>query len=1174
MRMLYVALLFSYSLNMYAMHSEKYAKEARKHVSNVLQTSGPALQKHLKRADASIEMALGNNPNGLTSELCTLKALVRGVQAFEKNDCDEALSNCVDVIGGSFNTPLLQKVRTRAFHLVQDLADTKQHTLSRFYFMKHLLNAQSQTHVQGGLDRFDALFDHNIAEEDYVAMAILFKHSEIVKDIERLASTQSNAHAQCIMAKYHLFLAERGVEMDGTPTEPRAELKKALFFAEKSVDAHYAPSKELLAKIHAAIESRGAQSPRQLASSLETFEEEIPPEKPVEQKAEPVRALASLKLLCALEVYKNSVASDHRQLYERGKKLLVDPCDQLWHVGVDYLKTAAQLGNPFAAERLGDELNESDPARAVAYYEKALYGFTHAPPGSLWKYAGCFRQAAIACKIEKVCEQNKEIGAYQLACEYGQAAAREKWACDGVYNKNHVDALAAVVHNLEAQYARNKHAVETLFLEEIKTSGALRFMELFCEYEPIQDVLIEVFALRANVARGFVLEEKTILAHYKKALHFIIDADSASKAAFKDTVNDAILLRSVQLDAMPLQRRLIYVDAMLGIIAQLTQKELVEKKEAEYVCQLFLVVDEALQQTTDNYLRNLASERYTHLIEKLRQAALLSGSRDHLYVVGRCYADIGMQNGLLEALETADKLLTRVPQGKGAKPADLLKKLAHVKLARAQIAQARNDAQTAHSFCRKALQLCPEDVDVKWHASQILVQSGQIELRAQGVSMIEQLAKIGYRKAQEFMASGYCGKMPHIIAPDAEKAILLLQQLIRDEPVEVATHRLMLAKIYYEQAMEVAGIHRQKLAAKVHDLVHHYKNSYDIAHMMYIDALYKLGRKKEACNEVRTYQPVGELSENRLYGLANAYFKRASMRNEVSRELCAKTVGLLQLIKDSSERAYLLLLSALFEQGQFDQLAHELAVEKKPYMTCVKECYLARSCLSEKRCPFDQVIVHCERAFEAFENYFIRIPAHDTQDRADFISSAGVSACVALTHPMKITSLEHIEKVTELLSVVIVQGNCDDHERMRMLAYDCYFTAKLALLGLGKDIVYDEAIRFCSKAQEAACGAHDVACKSKLLALLEGQIRFWFDTPDAGLLAMRTKTAVQLLMICARLCKDEENELLRIPFRDIVVYAHDRLCTIDLAACKEEDVVTLRLQQQIVSRLLHTVKKE
>ncbi len=1171
MRILYVALFFSYSLNMCAMHGDKHVQAARKHVQNVLQTSGPAQQKHLTRANTSIELALGNYPNGSTSELQTFKAFVRGIQAFEKDDCNEALSNCVDVIRAPFNTPLLQQVRTRAFHIVQDLSDEKKHTLSRFFFMKSLLNSTKPENVQGGLDRFDTLFAHNVAEEDYVAMATLFRHSEIMVDIRNIADARNDAHAQCIMARYHFFLAERGTEMDGTPTEPRTELKKALQYAEKSVEGHYAPSKELLATIRIAIERRDVQSPRQIASSIELFEEEIPPEKQVLSKTIP-----PLKLLCALEVWKNSVATDHRQLYERGKKLLDDPCDQVWLVGKDYLKKAAQLGNPFAAERLGDELFDSDPVRAIAYYEIALYVFTHAPPGSLYKLAGCFKRQALECKIGKMCELHEEVSAYQLACEYGQAAAREKWVYDGLYNKNHVDALASCIHSLEAEYARNKHTVDTLFLERVKTSGALRFMELFCEHPPIQDVLIEVFALRANVGRGFVLEEKTILAHYKKALHFILDPDGASKAAFKDSVPAELLLKKVQLDALPLQQRLIYVDAMLGVITQLTQEKLVEKKAAEYICQLFVVVDEAIRQTADTYLKNLACERYVRLLDGIRQAALLSGSREHLYVVGRCHADIGLQNGSLEALEVADKLFTRVPQGKGAKLADLLKKLAQVKVARAETAQARNDTQTAQSFIKKALQLCPDDVDVQWQCSQVLVNSGQMELRAEGVSLIEKLAQTGHREAQTFMVSGYYGKMPHIIALDMEKAIPLLVQLIQSEPVDYTTHRIMLANIYAKQASQATGTYRQKLIAKALDLARLYARTFDDSHLMYTDLLRASKRAQEALSELLSYQPTGQLTEKRVYELASAYLERATgPSGQIRQAFQTKGIMLLRSIKDTSERAYLLLLEALFEQHQFDQLAQELAVKKEPHMNCLNACYRARVLLLQrKRCQFDEVLLHCEQAFAAFEDHFLRTAAQDAQDLMDLISSVGVSECVAITHPMKATSLEHIVKVNELLSLVIIQGDCDDQERMRMLAYNAYFTAKIALLCLGKEATYDDVIKMLSKAQEAACDACDVACKSKLLILLDGQTRFWLDTPDAGTLAMRAKTAVQLLMICARLCKDEETELLHIPFHDIVIYVNDMLCTIDLVACKEEDVAIVRLQQQIVSRLLDNVKKQ
>ncbi len=1185
MRILCVVLLFSYSLNIYAMHSDKQAIDARKHVNNVLKTQGPALKKHLKRADACIKEALANNPNGSKKELEVLKAFVQGKQAFEQDNCNEALSNCVDVIRADFDDtpppPLLQEVRRHAFHIVQDLSDTKQHTLSRFFLMKSLLNAQSQTNVHEGLKRFDALFDYNVGEEDYQALSILFKRSEILADIKNRADMENNTHAQCIMAKYHLLLAERGAEMDGTPTEPRAELRKALAYAEKSLEGHYAPSEVLLAKIRIAIESRDAQSPRQLSRSVETFEEERLPEKhAVQEKVEPVRNVLPLKLLCALEVCKNNLATDHRQLYEYAKKLLDDPCDQLWLVGLDYLKTAVQLGNPFAAERLGDELYESDPVRALAYYEKALYTFIHAPSGSLWKLAGCFKRDALTWKIRKLCEQHEEVGAYQLACEYGQAAATEKWV-HGIYNKSHVDALAVSVLSLESQYAKNKHMVEMLFLERVKTSGALRFMEQFCEHPLIQDVLIEVFALRANIGRGFVLEDKTVLAHYKKALHFILDPVSASKVAFKEPVKDELLLIKIQLDALPLQRRLIYVDAMLGVIKQLTNKELVEKKEAEYVCQLFVLIDEALRETTDRHLRNLAYERYVPMLSGIRQAALLSGTRDHLYVIGRCYADVGLHNGSLEALDMADKLLTRVPQGKGAKPAELYKKLAHVKVARARAAQTSNDMQAAHSFYKKAMQLCPEDTDIQWHYSQFLVQSGKMELRAEGVSLIEKLAQTAHhREAQAFMADGYCGKMPHIIAADTEKAIPFLQQLIHDEPIEDVGHRVMLATMYYEQAINATGVRQQKLIAKGLDLMRHYKSTYDGAHLMCIDLLAAASvRVSELLNELRMYKPEGQLSEKRLYELANAYFTRgAGQSDQVRRALHAKTIDLLQPIKDTSERAYLLLLTVLFEQRKFTQLAQELAAERKPYLSCLKECYRARSLLLQRKPnSFDAVLLHCERAFAAFEDHFIRTGAQSTQDLVDLISSVGVSECAMITHPMKVTSLGHIEEVIALLRLIIIEGECSDQERKRMLAHCGYFSSKIFLLCSGEDDTYseyDNAMKIFIKSQELACDGGDLTCKSKLLTLLEGQIRFWLDTPHAGTLATRAKTATNLLMICAKLCKGDETALLHNPFHDIVVYANGVLHAADLTVCTEEDAVTLRLQQRIVAHILHSVKKQ
>ncbi|MGE0010564.1 MAG: hypothetical protein AB7F19_01205 [Candidatus Babeliales bacterium] len=1155
---------------------------ARSALENVLITTGPALDKHLKIALRATKRALNDNPNGSTAELASFKAFIMGLQAdIALKESDLVFKYLDDVIKGPRDTPLLLRMRQEAIGRVRILADEKDHPLSKFYLVKQLINSPLLSNVDQGLERFEDLItlkETDQKEKNYREHSLVFnENSEILDDIERLAQANNNAHAQYVLAKHHFFLAISDQEENAA--DPSHELKRALAYAEKSVVGSYEPSKALFEEIQ---KNLAAYEPKQ--RSQEDIQAQVLLG-PCLADQESVLVSSALEMEAAAD-QSVAVQVDYQKvqdLYLKGKKLIVEEDDELYFEGLECLKHAARLGNPFAAERVGDELREIEPDLAFVFYTMALEKFRNAPPNSLYRLAGCFKLSALEWNLHVLSQDMSKVHSsngvvmYQHALACGKEAAFEIEVYNDDEYKKYIAALAGTVHSLEKYFVSNKHTIDTFYLEFLNTSGVLRYMERFRKDISIQNVLINVFGLRAHLGRGFLLKERTALAHQKKALQFILYPVQAGNDAFDDPVKDDLLLKEIAIDSLPEQHRIIYLDALLGVIEHWVQQEHLTQQNADYVCKLFSLVDQALRSTKDMHLKNLHHGKYRALFPTILKAARTAQSGEHLLMVGCCYREAGMNQDFLDLTIEADPLLTRALQEQGGKTAERQKQLALVKVTQARALDKEVNMEQVRLLYKRALELNPT-IDVKYEFARVLMDSGQSALRQEGVALMEQLSRSGkHRPSLQFMADCYAGFKIHLMKEDLAKAVDYLQKLIIDDSKDFPNNRAKLANIYMAQARAVMGHERNLLLAKARDLIKSYKDTEPAIHCMYIDILVLQDKSQEIFHEVTQYVLREQATVEEILEVARMYINYSTNRtfkNKLSKKLRERGLELLERIKDSSEEAHRLLLSVLFADKHYAQLSQEIATYKGADMECIHESYKARALLDQQGfLQLTEVVEHCQRAFDAFDRLFVRQEVDRVQTIVNLIQAAGAGEVVPLANNMKQPSLEQLEKMLALLHVVIMQSE-DIDVMKRALAYHSYFSVKLTLLWLGtKNANFDNVVTILTKAAENVQAVDDLVCKERIMKVAQDQVIYWLNGQYGQTLAVRAHMATKLVFICANVAKNSKEANISNLLYSIVQTTNTALEALQVSSCSEEDKNIIKRQQQVLTLLQNKLRR-
>ncbi len=895
--------------------------------------------------------------------------------------------------------------------------------------------------------------------------------------------------------------------------------------------------------------------------------------------------IPSLKLLSALQLYKRHLASDHLQLYVDGKKLLDAPCAQLPQIGLDYVKKAAELGNPFAAERVADELRESQPEQAALYYYKALHAFNTRTP---WKSGGCYKREQLTGKINTLNVQEGPISSYQAAHDHGTDAVFEQYHSQDYNKNNDVDALVKIVQRLETQYAQNQKTADAYTLELLGTSGVLRYMELFRNYKPIQNVLINALALRAHVGHGYVLKEHTALAHYKKALHFIINPKKACKDLLDALVPDDVFLTPVKIDGLPEQQRSIYLEGMLGIVEHLAKDvQQLDEKKARYICNLFMTAAYAMAETNDNNLKLLHARRYTDLLAIMHTAACATQSTDHMIKIAYYYVHAGNADRTIEAYwSAADQLYTRaMGLDNGTLSIEAIQAIpkthSRIKYVLSGYRDACGDYKAAECLLRQAVAYNSNNTEAWWELSQLLITDDQIELRQEGLEIIRRLAEKSHRQALLYMVNVHHKQNEHMSGSDALRVVRYLKILIKDDKAENTTYRLTLAKIYIELSKSNGWEAERK--AHLNDalaLVLPYKDRLDRAHINYVIILYESGLIEKLMREVQRYKPSGTRTADEVYYLADFYYKyaRAMFENpsrfgiveKAAKKMLIRAQELLQPVKGHSHREYLLLLNVLLAQNS-DQLDEELARNDDKIMDSLKDTFRARSLLLQHWSGrFDEAANYLERSLASYTQQFV-----DAEVQADAICSipqrvqeANNAEPVSLCHQAKEATFEALTKTSKCISSVIARGDYTDEVHQRMLAYNGYFSAQIAMLELEfETATYDDVLKMLGLSVDAAGNIDDQECKMKILKLMCDQIHFWVETRASAGVVVRAKRITALLGLCNKLRKDSTDCQICTQFHDIVVFAHGELHKLDVSECPDEDIRVIMLQIQLIDRL-------
>lgn len=1156
-------------------------KQARLSLGKACITQGPALDKHLRSGMRSVKRALKSKHEGFEDELASMQAFIQGMQDFQQDkEPDEILGHLVDVIHKPHTNEILRQMKSRAFGLVVELADEKKHTISNFYWIKHLLNSQPAEVISEGLNRFDILFAHNAQEKNYKDLSELFRHSQILQDIKNLADGSANTHAQCTMAKYHLFLAKCGKEMDGSPVDPRGQLKKAQGYAQEAVAAQYAASLPLLQEIQALLKEY------EPTSDLEALEEETSlVAKAVlgqEMKTQvtvfklivpPLQKVAPLKMLCALEIMKSGAG--RQGLYFMGKKM-TERKEHIFDLGISCLEGSGKLGNPFALERLGDTFFDSDPQRAFVVYAQALHIFNTAARGSIYKLSGSFgRKQSPELKMQKLAKIAGGVTSYYDALIAGKNAAFEHELYDGDEYQKYVDQLTGIVFSHENAFVKNMHGAETSHLELLRTTGVLSYMEHFRSDRALQDVLLTACALRAHLGRGFILTEKTILAHYKKALQIILDPKAAGSDLLNAPVSDELLLKKIAIDHLPVQHRILYIDALLGVIEQWIANTALSQKDADYVCKLFLLADVALHETKDINLRRLHTPKCTALLKEVRKVAPSSGSGNHLYQLGLRFIE---QQDVQEAyalMTEADPLCTAYYNTEQGKTIEHKKQLAHIKNIRALVLWQQERIDQAYGLYQEALQYNPDDVNLRWDFGERLVCSGNPTWRKEGVALIEQLSRTGkHRKSLEFMASCYGGEKTYLMPLNIDKAIVSMQQLIKDDPKKYFVHRLKLAVLYKAKANSVQSHERRLLLTKALDLLGPYKMSRIDAHLLYMDILALLEKNPEIVHELTHHVVPKDASIKDVLELAECYNKHVnneSLKRKTRTKLRDRAETLLRSIRDTSDDGYYKLIELLLLAHQYKEVDAELMQDRGQHMVCLQEALKACTLLEEhglKR--FDDALGHTERAFEVYQTFFGRLP---TDERAcvliDVCMSLEAGSAVQIMHPMKKSSLSQITKLLDMINLLIIKGECSDYERCRVFAHYAYLNVKLTLewLKTEPEITYDNVMSILKKAVDAVQKTTDIPCKEKLLNLIQIQIEHWHNDTNATAFK-RAQMITQLVVLSVAVCKGTDAAIINNLLYASVVQAKSFVEMLDTSACTAEEIGKIKQQQALLAHIL------
>lgn len=1058
----------------------KLVKAAFSYFDKGLSTEGQVCRKHLLIAEKFAKLVYPKVSGDMQKKLFPLLALPRALQAIDVDDCDKALLHIVDVIQGDFEPTYARRAYNQTMGLVFYLADEKFHWPSQYYLIKQLINSDLPKSISSGLQRYEAACEQESPnkknEED---AAVCLKCSSIVEDIKRLADKQENAHAQCIMAESHLFQAQRGRDMYGKEVDSKKELQAALTYAKLAQGKH-----------------EGAQSLVELITQ----------------------------------------ESDAGYLYREGRALVGVDDQKLQQNSLQLLQCSARLGNPFAAQLVGDIVQKDDMELAAAYYLQAQRQFTTAPRGSLYREAWPWACEALNKKFEQLEQASGKksepsVLDYQLARMVSRLLLQKKQRGDPLSTKK-IELLYSLVQDLEQYFVQHKHEVNSVCLKALATSGVLDLLDQCKLIKKIPSALIGAFTLRGQLGRGFILKEKTKLAHYTKALQFIVDPKQALKQSLYDFVEPtSIGLKKIEVSDLSEEGCILYLECMFGIVEELSAVGQLDKKKARALCRMFCLATEALEQSGNENLDVLFAPKVYGFFDSMHEIALAAKSE---FDVGKCYMNACKlrlsDEKRFEYVSVADQLFSKLyKEGKH----ETREGVSAVKKPLAR-------TKALHiALYREFLKYNPDDKKTLWQLAQLLIKNSQKEVRGEGLGIITQLADHNHRQARVYLANGYFDGVVDLFKPDHAKAIRYFRLLVDDPATDASPYRIMLAKAYTIMAIKKNGLYQKKLFTKAEAVLKSIKTTNDDAHITLIRCLRLQGRDREISQELKQYQWHSEQDEATIKKLAEAYLEEAEKyTGELKKAFKQKAVAVLESIKDPSIPVSLLLFDALLEQRNFTKLAVVLGKKSSEdkAVSVIKQIFTMRMMLAE-----------CGVACMNLLTELMEKVLTDFKQLNGEIEQYG----------------GYLQRVTLDMFAIVTSGACTEYERKRMLAYGGYYGACIALAyktELKKGLV----ARLLASSIEAALVIKDKECCEKIFKLLSSQSLLWLTQQKTASNTLYAVEAIQAVALAKKLCpligKNTE-------FAAILNYAQTVLNDLDVSNLTKKDQLLIAIQKKLIERL-------
>lgn len=1125
---------------------------------------------HLHRAGVCAQLALKSNYADVDGQLASIEQFDKAVQAFQLKNFDNVAAHCFSIFEGSADTVLVKRIRSEAFNLIKTVADRFHHTPSRFYVMKRYLNSSDTDNVIMGLDRLDELDTSNMPLADAKALRTYYSYFGIIEDLNRIAHEQKNPQAQCALALLHLFQAERGEDMDGKPIVVKQELETALALAKSAKKAGYLKAIQIVKDVR--------------ESSVALFDKskiDAPLQRPLKDKRKH-----------DLELFKEFHRNDAAELYAQGKELVADRSDAASEIGIDCLSAALHLGHPFAACLLGDTCYAKDPAKALRYYYKALHLFKSAPRDSSWYLSGKFVLASLERQIQEIEAQKETADPYMFAQSVAQGILFKKELCSSAqtlseedakegaeYVLSGIDGIAQALHICENDFAHNQGTVETLQLEMLANSGVLMLLDRLKEYQGIQSVLVEALSLRGKLGRGYILKDKNPIAHLEKALHFIIDPAGAAKLPLDAPVSRSILIKKIDIDSLPTQQRILYIHNILAILERMILvSDTLTAQEAQHACALFNICSQALAQTQDASLKQGHMATYSDVLLRMAELARRGASTESMMQVGGalytlCTTRAFTMDQLEDAYALYTMLLEERLQSKGDRVA-LKKKLATLTRIKAELAWENGNHEEGLKLLRESLVHHPTNQPGLWQLAQILMESQQTDLQSEGLALLTRLAdEYKHHEALKYLARAYCAGV-NGITPDDEKAITYLRLVVAQGKSEIQGSSGLLSAIYLKKARKASEFAKKKFLAKAHDIIKDHKHFNDDLHILYLEILYEMNRTKEIELEVQHYCATVLTTDQKKCDLAYAYVNRVNeLLGPVRTILLNKVVSLLEPISTVHDRAYILLMQALYLKGDYQILHKLLQIDSKPYLGSMKKSLSAAALFVQHRDKYLESAVELyEEACQLFEEHYISREHTEAVELMTILQSVGGGR---ILHPWKHETFLELEGVSIVMGQLLLHNLVTDPVQQKLMhAYNAYFVLKMNMLKLSMGTVtLEKVIEVARKSVEAASRSGSLRAHHKLLDQLGKYITLCIDLSAKKVDVESIMCVPSVLKLIDALYMQTKDDILYQSYCTIIEKVDSALKNMDVDRFDQQQAAKITIIQKVVAQYKSNLQK-